>query len=728
MAGAAGIDYRKSPVSEANTPAIAVDDPRSPHTFVIPAAMLDRFEHRTDVHLGIRINQAGDSAHGVRYSTGFLPYNTVTCLEAGYCPPNHIGGMAGGNPPLNDLTGQFVVEDAYHQFMSRFLKHRVTLALVMFLIAFGVRALTWHDTRLEVGKVQTTVAVNYQHVAQLLSQEGIRGFFSSSSPLADTNHLGHPPGYSILISFVRAILGDSGTAVQFVQIIFDALSAVLIFLIVAELVSSGAGLIAGLMAAFSPQLAWNSVLLLPDSLAVFPILLAVYLLAISRKHPRLLVFVAVGALVGISCWLRANALLMTLFFAAAVLACPKYFSLSKPIEGDTLRFVGPRWRSSLAIVFGTLLIVLPLTVRNAMVFHRFIPLSLGAGQTLLEGIADYDKRGEFNIPATDLGIVKQEAESFQRPDYNRALLEPDGIQRERKVIAAHPLWFSGVMIRRAASMVRLERTRLLSTNPSVTHPTRLVDQSQVVWSMKPVDLAATATAGSDQVKASLAPDGRALSITGDDSSYGTQFIFPPAHVRAKTDYLFTVPIRIEQGRMKISVTEANGRVIDSAIIETVEGAPLEGQPFNLTKLAFVANHEGAVRLVLSNEASTTRPMIQVGDATFYQLGPARFLWTRYPRLLVHGIQKLFLTAIFLPLAVFGLAILILRKRRDALIILSVVPLSYFCVQSIFHTEYRYVLAVNYFVFAFAAVGISWMVKVLIRLVKTRFVPLGTKCL
>ena len=47
-----------------------------------------------------------------------------------------------------------------------------------------------------------------------------------------------------------------------------------------------------------------------------------------------------------------------------------------------------------------------------------------------------------------------------------------------------------------------------------------------------------------------------------------------------------------------------------------------------------------------------------------------------------------------------------------LIILSVVPLYYFTVQSAFHTEYRYVLAVNYFLFAFAAVVIAWVVQLL----------------
>src|SRR6185369_3955301 len=216
-----------------------------------------------------------------------------------------------------------------------------------------------------------------------------------------------------------------------------------------------------------------------------------------------------GALIGISCWLRANAMLLSLFVALAVplLVSPPNFSWSSSRDNDKLKFVGPRWRFGLAVICGTLLIVVPLTLRNAIVFHRFIPLSLGAGQTLLEGIADYDKNGRFGIPETDLGIQKQEAEAFNRPDYNKGLLNPDGIQRERwrlqrgfKVIGSHPLWFGGVMIQRAASMVKLERARLISTSPAVTYPLHLVDQSSIVVTMTPSDLLAAGTAGSAQIK------------------------------------------------------------------------------------------------------------------------------------------------------------------------------------------------------------------------------------
>src|ERR1700736_4875775 len=164
-----------------------------------------------------------------------------------------------------------------------FYSRRTVICLLIFLTAFGVRLLSWHDTRLEVGKVQTAVSTDYQRVAQLLRQGGFASFLSSSSPLSDLNTLGHPPGYSILMAAIFSVCGESNTTIQFVQMVCDALSAVVIFLLVADLLPSRAATIAGMLAALSPQFAWNSVLLLPDSLAVLPILLAIYWLPRAPK-------------------------------------------------------------------------------------------------------------------------------------------------------------------------------------------------------------------------------------------------------------------------------------------------------------------------------------------------------------------------------------------------------------------------------------------------------------
>jgi 4-amino-4-deoxy-L-arabinose transferase-like glycosyltransferase len=421
----------------------------------------------------------------------------------------------------------------------------IAFALVVFAVAFVVRLITWRETRLEVGNVQSYVTAGYKRDARFLIAGGARTFFSSSSPLATPDSLGHPPGYPILLAFIFKLCGESDTAIQFIQIFCDALACGLLFLIVAELLNPSTALVAGLLAAVSPQLAWNSVLLLPDSLAVLPLLCAIYLIArattnarVKRdahatQRSRLASMFLAGALVGVSCWLRANALLL-----APVLAVFIFFLAARTY----------RLRLATSLVVGALVVVGALTIRNALVFRSFVPVSLGAGQTLLEGIGDYDAAQRFNVPATDIELMRQEADAANRPDYNDALLGADGITRERarlrrgfNIIAAHPFWFASVMLRRAASMLRLERT------PRIFAPQRLV-----------------------------------------------------------------------------------------------------------------------------------------------------------------------ITATVLPLAIFGAILLARRRDRRALAILLVVPVYYLCFQSIFHTEYRYTLAVVYFLFALAAVSLSTFAAALTR--------------
>jgi hypothetical protein len=572
--------------------------------------------------------------------------------------------------------------------------------MFIFLLAFAVRALTWHDTRLEVGKVQTAVVADYQRVARLLREGGVRTFFSESSPLADSNNLGHPPGYSLLIALVYS-WKESDAGVQFVQLALDAFSDVLIFLIVAELLPLNAALVAGLLAALSPQLAWNSVLLLPDSISVLPSLLAIFLLARALRNPRFVAFIAIGAIIGISCWLRANTMLLTLFFAAAVWWLMK----GRPLGRGA-------WRFALAVIFGTVLVVLPLTIRNAIVFHRFIPLSLGAGQTLLEGIADYDKAGTLGVPSTDIGVMKQEAEIYQRPEYYGTLFNPDGVERERArlvrgfaIVRAHPFWFAGVMARRASSMLRLERSRLISTQPAITHSLNNGDRSPpaATFAAQQIVSGGVAMPGAAAI---LNPDGTTLLLMGNGNKYGRQFAGPEMTTRSASDYVATVPVRVSEGRMRVSVENSSGKVYASQIIEPLENTRPADQPSTLLELPFVALGDDHVRVVWDNEASTApQSSVEIGTIELRELGPARYVWTRYPRFIIHAIQKLFLTAVILPLALAGLLIMVLRKQSTVLVILSIVPIYFFTVQSAVHTEYRYVLAVDYFLFAFAGVAV-----------------------
>ncbi len=465
--------------------------------------------------------------------------------------PDHSNGPA---PVSHDQQQQPDVK-------GRTRSRKLIIVFLIFLAAFGVRLLNWQSNRGEVIGVQTNVALNYKHLAGLIHQNGPASLYDASSSTSNPDLLGHPPGYPILLSLVYRIATDRDMSIQLVQMLLDSLSAVVIFLIACELFPVPVGLIAGLMATLAPQFSWNSILLLPDSLAALPILLAVLLITRAvvgqaflpvqfmakdkvsrddsgnRDRQEFLSYLLAGALIGVSSWLRANALLLAPFLAL-------FFFIIYKRRG---------WlRPALVLVGGACLVIAPLTIRNALVFGKFIPVSLGAGQTLIEGIADYNTDGTLGLPQTDMELIRGEAETYQRPDYASSLFTPDGPARDRarlargfSVIRAHPVWFVGVMIQRAASMLRLERT-----------PLRL----QLSSASKPV--------------------------------------------------LLQWPLR--------------------------------------------------------------------------------------------AMQRLFITAIFLPLYLIGAAMLIYQRKYQSLTILLAVPLYYFCVQSALHTEYRYVLVIHYFLFVLAA--------------------------
>jgi 4-amino-4-deoxy-L-arabinose transferase-like glycosyltransferase len=476
-------------------------------------------------------------------------------------------------------------------------RRQLILVLLIFLTALGVRLLNWQSHRDEALAVQTSVALNYKHQARLLGATGVASLYNSASPTNDPDLMGHPPGYPVLLATVYRVAGESDKATQILQVFLDSLSVVIIVLIAFEFFPAAIGLIAGLFAAFAPQFSWNSLTLLPDSLAALPILLAVLVIAKIRyrtvgqaflpvgqafltvgqaflpvrsisvrsisfpfkqdrqeclsyanDQARVLPLLVAGVLIGISCWLRANAFLLAPFLAFLFLF---------------MRKRGARLRPALALIFGAVLVISLLTIRNAIVFGKFIPVSLGAGQTLIEGIADYNTDGSLGLPQTDMELIQGEAETFHRPDYANSLFTPDGIERDRArtarglaVIRTHPVWFAGVMLRRAASMLRLERT-----------PLRLANNSAGV-------------------------------------------------------NLLQWPLRI--------------------------------------------------------------------------------------------VQKFFITALFLPLAIIGSGMLFYRKHFQALAILLAVPCYYFCVQSALHTESRYVLVIHYFLFVLAALAVYTIGCIVIR--------------
>src|SRR5262249_130501 len=133
----------------------------------------------------------------------------------------------------------------------------------------------------------------------------------------NTGLLVHAPGYGIFLGVIQKLFGGSYFTVQFLQNILNSFSAVLIFLIAALLISWRVGIVAGLLCAVSHHYSYYSNVILPDALCALPILLAIYLLVRTRrgKVRPVWVYILAGVLIGLSIWLRPNALLMGLLLA-----------------------------------------------------------------------------------------------------------------------------------------------------------------------------------------------------------------------------------------------------------------------------------------------------------------------------------------------------------------------------------------------------------------------------
>lgn len=336
----------------------------------------------------------------------------------------------------------------------------IACALV-FVLAVGVRLLVWYNTAAEINLPMSGLTAGYEADARTLLSGQLGLFLRGPNPPSDANVLAHPPGYSIFLAAILAVR-DSFTAARVVQLVLCAFGPVLILLIAAEFLDRRISWIAGVLAALSPQLAYNSLLLLPDSISVLPILLAVWLLLRYGRGGGWLPLCGCGALLGLSIWFRANTLLLPIFIAVAAAA--------------VLLPAGRRWRV-VAIAGMAFLVVAPLTARNAIVFGKFVPVSLASGVTLIEGIGDYDTEGRFGLPHTDMRVIEMETREYNRPDYHNSLFNPDGIERERArtargfaVIRAHPFWFAGVMVRRATMMLRLERVPAIGAAQPTAEP------------------------------------------------------------------------------------------------------------------------------------------------------------------------------------------------------------------------------------------------------------------
>ena len=267
-----------------------------------------------------------------------------------------------------------------------------------------------------------------------------------------TDLIQYPPGTRVWIASIYAATGErSAASVQRVQLVVDSFSILLVIGIGVSAYGWGVGLTAGVLAALSPLLALCATVPGADAPTSWLVLAAVWLLLLSFKRRSLAYGIGAGVLLGLSSWLRVNPLLLFVAWTIALLL-----------------FLRVAWRQRLrlaaAISATTLLVIAPVVIRNLIVFYpQVAPTGLGVGSNFLAGIGETDRGTEFVAPCCDAEMIEQDRrEMGLPPDAPLGLHFPDGISRDRErgrrafaIIKVHPLWYAGVIAKRALGHLKL---------------------------------------------------------------------------------------------------------------------------------------------------------------------------------------------------------------------------------------------------------------------------------
>ena len=267
-----------------------------------------------------------------------------------------------------------------------------------------------------------------------------------------TDLIQYPPAFPVWVAFIYSVTNDrSPYAVLRVQWRLDALiMPLLIAGIAVTAFGWRAGLAASALCALSPLLAFYGVTPSSDAPTTWFVLGAVWMLLLGAKKQSWRWCLGAGLMLGAACWFRVNPLLLAFFWALALLM----------FTGTPRR---KRIGLSVAALAGTLILVAPIPVRNALVFHEFVLTGLNVGSNLWEGLGETEYGRSLGAPYGDQLMVEQERVALGLPpDFPITPVWPDGIRRDReraqkslKIIAGRPFWYAGVMLTRMWWMLKM---------------------------------------------------------------------------------------------------------------------------------------------------------------------------------------------------------------------------------------------------------------------------------
>lgn len=181
-----------------------------------------------------------------------------------------------------------------------------------------------------------------------------------------------PIGYPLFLAALYKIFGPHLYVAKAANVLIGSLTVGLAYLLGNKLWGFWPGLIGALSLAFLPSyIEWTSVLC-SEVLYTFLLMTSIYIFVCKRPEQQKWYHPATsGLLLGTAIIVRANSLLLP--FVLIFL----YFVFSKSLRRGAVQ--------AAILLLAVVLVIAPVTLRNYLVFHRFIPISTNSGINMWQG-------------------------------------------------------------------------------------------------------------------------------------------------------------------------------------------------------------------------------------------------------------------------------------------------------------------------------------------------------
>jgi len=287
-------------------------------------------------------------------------------------------------------------------------------------------------------------SVRYERVAHNISQgRGFSEFYGKPTAFA-------PPLYPYFLAGINRVFGSNPMVVRLFQALFGGLVCLAVYRMARGLFGERAGLLAMAACAVYPDLVVMTGYLYTETLFMaFTCWSFVRLLsALSPSGTRRDAFWA-GALFGLGILTRH----VLLFFPVFLLVLLAVFRRARP-----------HFRKALVFASVAYALVVPWLIRNAVVFHAFIPITTGGGGEFYAGsYLPFGGKYHYTETQRQISELTREAKTEVEKDH---ILYTEGLNN----IARHPFQYLGVVANKGFRFVFQVYENVPSGRPRTRNP------------------------------------------------------------------------------------------------------------------------------------------------------------------------------------------------------------------------------------------------------------------